>query len=65
MGMPGPCEHGMEQNHGYVAKSERLVVVSGDWWKRGIALRRNPVINLRLVTKHDVAGSEAGVSALS
>ena len=32
---------------------------------KGIALRCKQAVGLRLMTKHDVAGSEAGVSALS
>lgn len=45
--MPGPCEH--------VVCHQPTV---GDK-TRGGALMRTKVINLRLVTRHDVAGSEA------
>lgn len=47
LGMPRPCEH--------VGGHQSMV---GDKI-RGSARMRTQVINLRLVTRHDVAGSEA------
>ena len=51
--MPRPCEH-----------DESYQPLAGDK-SRGSALMRTQVISLWLVTSHDVAGSEAEVSASS